>query len=633
MPTTISSNASSSLFDECLSQMQRELVPDVITRTHDSEKKIGHRTVDRIPFREFIEATSGLTLEPWQVHLANRLEKLTYQKGQRILLHKPPQHGGSVIVSQRLPAYLIGSDPYTRVKLACHNIDKSVEHTTIDLSIMQSAEYRSMFADNADLLAVPSRASAKKFTTAARKKVRDGQPSLMALGLATGFVGQGADHLIIDDPYASETDALSKAINRYTWSFWEGTAKVRIDNDTNVIVMFHRYQEEDFTGRLILEDGLTSTPPPGSGRWELISYRAQWDGDDRPEVGGPDPINREEGEYLSARKNRGTYYEDNKQSPRVWQAQFQGKPSNADGDFFAVSKFDIIPKLPVPLIATCRAWDIASSPDGDWTVGVWMGLGTNENVYVLNVVRVRKNTDERNTIIRQTSILDRQLYPRTRIRMPQDPAAAGKDNKTAFTKLLKGFDVVFETVKGDKELRADPWSQYVNAGLVHLISGEWNKDYIDEHRKFPNSGKKDQIDASSDAFSEIALEIEGGPGVSIDTMGFQPDDPSDNQFLDPEDMRREEEANLLRDYFINQADIGAANGYYYAQQEDSQSQGKTRIEGRHGESASNLGQAQTSGGSEKKGNRKVKVRRIRSQRSDQYRPSGRLRSFQELAPV
>lgn len=495
-------------------------------------------TPRRLPLSTYVEETSKLILEPWQNHMCRRLEKLTHQKGQRVLIHKPPQHGGSIVVSQRLPSYLIGDDPTTRVALAGYNIDHSREFTGVNKVIMQGADYKEMFPE-ADTR-IPTKCSDEKFSTVARRKYNDSQWSLIALGLQTGFVGRGADHLIIDDPYASPQQAASALIRKNVWDFWAKGAKVRIDDNANVIVMFHRYDDDDFVGQLIREEGLQYH----GGVWELVSYRAEWDGDERMEVGGPDPMKRKIGEYLSPRKSRQAgYYREMKRNPAVWLSQFQGKPSKEEGNFFSIKSLRVIKKIPmgVTIIKYCRAWDIASTEDGDWTVGVLMGLGDDDYVYIIDVLRFRDNTDLRNKKIRYAAKEDRRKYKNVNIRFAIDPGGAGKDQAVMFRKLLKGFIIIFKHVPNeDKPTRADPYSNYVNAGLVRLVfTGEdvlekgedgeyvsWIPPYIEELRVFPGgpNTKKDQVDASADAFSEIALEIDELPGEDFDTVGFSGED-------------------------------------------------------------------------------------------------------------
>ena len=68
---------------------------------------------------------------------------------------------------------------------------------------------------------------------------------------------------------------------------------------------------------------------------------------------------------------------------------------------------------------------------------------------------------------------------------------------------------------GDKVLRADPYSVQVNYGNVSLSPGEWNRAYLDELQFFPHGKWKDQVDASSGAFSLLTHRrtLVGGLGV------------------------------------------------------------------------------------------------------------------------
>ena len=45
----------------------------------------------------------------------------------------------------------------------------------------------------------------------------------------------------------------------------------------------------------------------------------------------------------------------------------------------------------------------------------------------------------------------------------------------------------------------------MQAGNVKLLRGQWNEAYLSELENFPVGGHDDQVDASSDAFNELAL--------------------------------------------------------------------------------------------------------------------------------
>jgi predicted phage terminase large subunit-like protein len=129
------------------------------------------------------------------------------------------------------------------------------------------------------------------------------------------------------------------------------------------------------------------------------------------------------------------------------------------------------------------------------------------DIYVRDVVRERTNPTELNTLLKDTSVEDRNRVPNVLISIPQDPGQAGKHQKWAFGDILIGFKFKATPETGDKETRAEPFSAMVGAERVHLVRGDWNSDYIEELRNFPAGSLKDQVDASSRAFGELVGNV------------------------------------------------------------------------------------------------------------------------------
>lgn len=443
----------------------------------------------RISLADFVERTTGHVLDDWQRHLCARLERLEYERDQRIVIHAPPQMGKSVILSQRFPVWLLTRRPDITIKLACYNITRAAKHSRVARDLMQSKEFLQMFP--ADGLRLPKMASAEEWSTAARLAKRDSQASFKALGLQTGFVGEGADLLLIDDPYAAPEDARSAIINEKTCAFWPETAKPRMKPGANVVKMFHRYTEDDAAGRALVEGG-----------WEYLRYAAIADGDYKLPTTGEtwsDPLGREEGERLSSRFPE-SWYAERMANGYTWLSQFQGRPTNKEGAFFRISQLEILPAAPANL-KTVRAWDLAASTKGDYTAGVKLGKDDAGLFYVLDVVRGQWLPDERNKVMLQTAALDGK---QTRIRLAQDPGQAGIDQVQALTRMLAGYTVKTERESGSKTVRADDLASQVNVGNVKLIQGAWNRVFIEELRTFPLGRNDDQVDAASNSFNELA---------------------------------------------------------------------------------------------------------------------------------
>lgn len=437
-----------------------------------------------------VEATTiSLVLETWQEITCARLERLSYQTGQRLLIHGPPQFGKSIITSQRLPAYLLGANPTTRVRLACYNVSHSERFSKVNLALMRSPEYRALFPSPG--ARVPAMAAASEWSTAARSALKDANPSFKALGLGTGFTGLGADHLIIDDPYKNAQEARSPAANAYIWDWWTQVVLSRLNPDTNIVVMFHRWWDGDFAGKLIEQGG-----------WEQMRFPAIADG------GPDDPTDRTEGETLSPRYPVPYLREVEKLQGTAFHALYQGVPYPAGGNLFKAGKVTFIDRAPTQA-RRVRHWDIgATENDGDYTAGVLM-CSDRPGVYIVeDVVRGQWETDERDRIIKETATLDRARGSVLQ-RLPQDPAAAGKSMARGFLRLLAGFSVKTAIESGDKVTRADPLASQWNAGNVQVVTAEWNAAYLAEMYAFPAGKNDDMTDGSSGAFDELTIPVGG----------------------------------------------------------------------------------------------------------------------------
>ncbi len=180
------------------------------------------------------------------------------------------------------------------------------------------------------------------------------------------------------------------------------------------------------------------------------------------------------------------------------------------GLYFKRSQVEMIDALPSDIIAYCRAWDIAatedkeSKGDPDFTSGVLLGLRKNRNLVVVDVINQRVKAGEVKRLIRNTAVSDRAKYgSRYKIRIPQDPGAAGKIVANDYVKMLSGFPVRAIPVTGSKELRATPFASQWQVGNVQVLVGPWNDSYFTQLESFPDVGHDDMVDASSDAFNEL----------------------------------------------------------------------------------------------------------------------------------
>lgn len=468
--------------------------------------------VVQIPLVDVFERLKKVKADNWQRDFCNRLQAATenqHVKGVRALIHAQPQLGKSVILAQTYPAWVLGHAPLHREAVATYNVSRSQRHARVVIRMMQSAEYKDLFRHKDCHL--PNIASIEGFSTNARLELNDGQVSYNPMGLQSGFVGSGADNLIIDDPYKEAKEASSQTIRLNIEAFWDETANTRITEFANVFGMFHRYHQADLAGYLL-----------ATGEFDYWRYAAEADGDYTDDETGlvyPDPLGRPIGEYISNRFTN-DYYERQKKNPKTWFSQFQGKPTGEEGNTFNVNKIQILDQITdyekiLQMESEClhwaRAWDNAAT-DGDsgaFTAGVKMGITADERILIFDARRERVNTADRYELQLETAKDDGMLVP---ILIPQDPGSAGKDTAFQTKQMLESerFTCFTEVVTGSKELRAQPFSVAVNSGKVFAVGGEYLKEFLKEYKNFPLSTFKDQVDAGSDCYRHLYKLVRTG---------------------------------------------------------------------------------------------------------------------------
>jgi predicted phage terminase large subunit-like protein len=331
------------------------------------------------------------------------------------------------------------------------------------------------------------------------------------------ITGEGADIIIFDDPHnVRAIGGASDVARQKTLRFWDESMPSRLnDQDRGAfIVIMQRVHERDLSGH-ILERELG---------WTHLCLPAVY------EAKHPFPIQtsvirkatekiwtdpRSEGEPLWPERYSlealQRMAKDETMSSHMSAGQLQQRPTAREGGLFKRDWFDNPVKfVPDPSrLQLARAWDLASvaeqTSDPDWTVGVLMGRDTLTGfLYVLDVIRGRMTPGQVERRIWSAAQLD---GVETRIRIPQDPGAAGKFEVYHLVAMLQGFAVSTEREEGSKVNRADAFAAQCEHGLVKLLDGQWNQVFVDEMCAFPNGAHDDQVDAVCAAFRTLARRV------------------------------------------------------------------------------------------------------------------------------
>ena len=171
----------------------------------------------------------------------------------------------------------------------------------------------------------------------------------------------------------------------------------------------------------------------------------------------------------------------------------------------------VLEVVPADVQVWVRCWDLAATEkteNGDpaYTAGVLIGKRRNGRYVIADVINRQLSADGVRQIIMYTAQMDRARFKNVRIRLPQDPGQAGKDQAQNYVKFLSGYDVTTVLESGSKETRATPMAAQWQAGNFDIVRADWNEAYLSQLEGFPEGKFKDMVDASANGFAEVELK-------------------------------------------------------------------------------------------------------------------------------
>jgi predicted phage terminase large subunit-like protein len=168
--------------------------------------------------------------------------------------------------------------------------------------------------------------------------------------------------------------------------------------------------------------------------------------------------------------------------------------------------FEIVDTLPLEL-SLVRYWDTAyqKKTTSDYTVGVKYGMGRNGLGCILHIARTKGTPHEVETFIANVAAQDSRSL---RIILQQEPGSGSPLWIDSMRRgVLLGYSIQSDAVKGTKFERSQPFRAAAEAGIIKLLRGAWNDDFLDECEQFSPDEREyehdDQIDAACGAFNAI----------------------------------------------------------------------------------------------------------------------------------
>ncbi|BAR48170.1 phage terminase large subunit [Tannerella forsythia] len=255
----------------------------------------------------------------------SRLTDFAHGEIKKLMVFMPPQHGKSEGSTRRLPAFSLGLNPHKKIAIISYSAPKARKFNREIQRIIDSPEYREIFPD--------TRLNASNVTTVSGAWLRNADEceivgcrgGFKTVGVGGALTGEPVDMLIMDDIYKDAKTAWSPVVREAVSDWYDTVAETRLHNDSQQLIVFTRWHEDDLAGRLLRQQGEYNEVDNLDG-WVVVVYQAIKEGS---------PTNydsRQEGEALW--EDRHSLYKlqsIRKRNPHVFNSLYQQDPKPAEG--------------------------------------------------------------------------------------------------------------------------------------------------------------------------------------------------------------------------------------------------------------------------------------------------------------
>lgn len=258
---------------------------------------------------------------------------------KKLMVFMPPQHGKSEGSTRRLPSFILGRFPDTKLAVVSYSAPKARKFNREIQRIVDSPEFIEIFPE--------TRLNSKNIATVAGSWLRNADEceivghrgGFKTVGVGGPLTGEPVDCLIMDDIYKDAKTAWSPVVRAAIEDWYDTVAETRLHNDSQQLIVFTRWHEQDLAGRLLEQQGIYDpiTNPRG---WVVVVYQAiktgtptEYDPRDEGTALWPERHNLEK---LSAVRER---------NPHVFASLYQQEPKPLEGLMYEnpFKEYDILP--------------------------------------------------------------------------------------------------------------------------------------------------------------------------------------------------------------------------------------------------------------------------------------------------
>lgn len=314
------------------------------------------------------------------------LDAFSQGKIKRLIISIPPQHGKTLGSSEMLPAYMLGKNPNKRIAIASYSTTQARKFNRRIQRLIDDPLYHNVFPETILNESNVVTITGSYLRNADEFEVVKKDGSLKVVGRGGPLTGNPVDIMIMDDMYKDAAEGNSPLIRDNVWDYYVSVVKTRLHNDSQELIVFTRWHEDDLIGRITKKEGvkdieslddLVNVDPMA---WVKVNFEAL----KTTEPTELDP--RKKGEALYPEKHGlNKLNEAMELDAEKFNCLYQGNPISIEGLLY--SKFNTYVELPT--IYDRKNYTDTADTGIDYLCSISYGV-KGPNFYVLDVLYTAK---------------------------------------------------------------------------------------------------------------------------------------------------------------------------------------------------------------------------------------------------
>lgn len=339
MKTNLQNDKSVQKKHEVLSESSNENLAKAYQFVKNNPKEIvkAAARIDLLAFSRYMQPT--LDIQPFHKMYYYILNEFAHGRIKKLIITMPPQHGKSEGSSRKLPAFILGLFPDKKVFIGSYAASHARDFNRDVQKIIDTPQYAELFPET-----FLSRSAKVSFTNVYQRnsdviEIVGKKGSLRTVGRGGALTGKSVDISILDDVYKDYEEASSPVIRESAWKWYTSVVKTRLDNNSQEIIVYTRWHNDDIIGRLGKKETiidihkLSDIESIPKGAWVRINFPAI-------KVGSPTEIDpRPENTALWEGKHSLSNLLSKKKLDEIqFDCLYQGEPGSMAGRLYTMFK-------------------------------------------------------------------------------------------------------------------------------------------------------------------------------------------------------------------------------------------------------------------------------------------------------